>query len=366
MIKVYEPYLPELSRNYMIDAYDSTYISSNYGKYLGLVEDFLKEYFGVKHVLLTNNGTSATHLVSKCLKHFTGSRTVLVPNNVYVAAWNTFLYDRYFNLLPIDADEHTWNIDLKELDKHIYTTDSVLIVHNLGNPVNVPDLKLRYPHVTFVEDACETFGGYYGISHVGTESLCSSFSFYANKNVTSGEGGCFITNDDDVYNYARLIWGQGQSQEKFLHSELGYNYRMTNIQAAILYGQLQSLDYIEEYKEIIRQKYYGKLAYLHNNKRIAFQSVENYVCHPSNWMIGIRIFGSNYKTANQFFSDAGIETRPMFYPINRHEHLRGYYCKTDVATLLNKEVIILPSHPNLTEPNIMYISRKVEEYVSQV
>ena len=122
---------------------------------------------------------------------------------------------------------------------------AILVVHNIGNIINVPKLKLEFPNTVILEDNCEGFLGKYDNKYTGTESFASSISFFGNKTITSGEGGAFITNDDDVFEYINKIKSQGQSNEKFIHDVLGYNYRMTNIQAAILYGQLDSLSEIK-------------------------------------------------------------------------------------------------------------------------
>ena len=117
-----------------------------------------------------------------------------------------------------------------------------MIVHNIGNVIDVPMLKNRFPNTIFIEDNCEGFLGKYGDKYTGTDSFASSISFFGNKTLTSGEGGAFITNDCDVFEYINKIKSQGQSNEKFIHDVLGYNYRMTNVQAAILLGQLECID----------------------------------------------------------------------------------------------------------------------------
>ena len=136
MIPIYKPYLPKRSLKFAHDALDSTWISST-GKYIELSTEFLKDLLGVKNLKLVNNGTSATHLVVKALLYQNKDiKHVVVPNNVYVAAWNSILYEN-LNLMPVDADLDTWNVDISKLNDILGIKDpkdtAVMIVPNLGN-----------------------------------------------------------------------------------------------------------------------------------------------------------------------------------------------------------------------------------------
>ena len=150
MIKIYETYISKRTKDFVNDAVESSWVSST-GKYKHLSCGALKDKFDVKNVLLTNNGTTATHLLAKALLHkYPDIDTVLVPNNVYVAAWNSFIYDKRYKLIPVKTDLETWNYDLEDLEKKINLLNkklAVLIVHNLGNILNVPKLKRQYSDV---------------------------------------------------------------------------------------------------------------------------------------------------------------------------------------------------------------------------
>jgi perosamine synthetase len=360
MIQIYKPFLNKNITKFAHEAIDSTWISSQ-GYYLDAAKEKLKELLGVKYVILTNNGTTATHLLSKSIESKNKNiKKIICPNNVYVAAWNSFLYDKNFELIPIDSDLNTWNIDLKKIEE-IQEDEAFLIVHNLGNIINVPELKLKYPNTLFVEDNCEGFLGKYNGKYSGTESLCSSVSFFGNKTITSGEGGCFITNDDDIFQYINNIRNQGQSDVKFIHNNLGYNYRMTNIQAALLYGQLLHIDEIIEKKKIVFERYYSNLNNLEN---VFFQKKEENTEH-SNWMfsIGFNNLEETEKIKLQhFLFDKKIETRTMFYEIKKHSHLMNLDCETTCAEKLNKEVLLLPSYPDLTINQVDYICESIKKF----
>jgi perosamine synthetase len=357
MIPVYKPRLKSLK--YAHNALESTWISSQ-GYYLDAAVDKLKEIWGSeRRIVLTNNGTTAMHLVSKCLHYrHPEFKSLVVPNNVYVAAWNAFLYDKEFNLFPVDASPTTWNMS-KEYLKGV---DAVLCVHNLGNTINVPKLQRDYGVVT-VEDNCEGFGGSYEGRPTGTASLCSATSFFGNKNVTSGEGGAFVTDDEELYLYAKKLHGQGMSDRKFVHDVLGYNYRMTNIEAAILLGELEGWEETKEMKQNLFDTYKNMLADI---PHIRFQVSEDNTI-PSNWMFGVRFLGGfSYNKAFSYFTGRGIEVRPMFYPMSSHEYLKEYARTEDMAKVLNNQVVIFPSYPGLEYRDLVEITEAIKGYAKWI
>ena len=251
MIPIYKPYLNDENLKYAHKALKSGWISSQ-GEYLDFSKDLLKKLLGCKKIILTNNGTSATHLVAIALKYkYPKITKLIVPSNSYVAAWNSFVYGNLFELIPIDSDLNTWNFDLSHIENNLDENTAILVVHNIGNVINVPNLQKKFPNTIIVEDNCEGFLGTYSDSYTGTKSFASSISFFANKTITSGEGGAFITEDEEVFEFINKVKSQGQTTEKFLHDVVGYNYIMTNIQAAILFGQLQSLDKIKQENRIL-------------------------------------------------------------------------------------------------------------------
>jgi perosamine synthetase len=366
MIPIYQPYFTKKSLSYAHETLDLTWVSSH-GKYIQIIEEKLKELLNVKYVLPVNNGTSACHLLSKSLTNKFDKNEIIVPDNVYVAAWNAFLFDKNYKLLSIGSDIDTWNIDLAELDEKInlHPNAAVLIVHNIGNIINVPELQKKYPNTVFVEDNCEGFLGKYNNTQSGTASYASAISFFGNKNITSGEGGALITNDEETFLYAKNIHSQGQSDKRFIHNNLGYNYRMTNVQAAILFGQIEILPEILEKKQKIFEKYRN---FISNRDDISMQTIRPDTEH-SNWMFGVRVKNSNYSATESFFKNRNIETRPMFYPIYCHDHLiknkNVSWNKNENSELLNNECFILPSYPDLTHDDQKHILSSLENYLGQ-
>lgn len=377
MIPIYRPYLSTGSLKQAHEALDSTWISSS-GKYIEMVTEKLQELLNIKYVIPLNNGTSACHLVAKCLYRvcpplggpgWRSKKRIIVPNNVYVAAWNAFLFDNQYELIPIDADLKTWNVDLQKLDVALetYSDADVLIVHNVGNIIDVPSLQSKHPNTHFVEDNCEGFLGTYQDQFTGTSCFTSAISFFGNKNITSGEGGAFVTNFEDAYLYAKCVQGQGQSSKRFVHNELGYNYRMTNVQAAILCGQLDMLPTIMQMKTAVFDIY--RRAFDQRDD-IRVQTIDPNTTH-SNWMFGIRVLNNpSYEEAEAYFKVHGIEIRPMFYPASSHEHLKKheyFHLGNETnAILLNKECFILPSYPELNIGEQNHIIYTVNKYVKTV
>ena len=364
MIPIYKPYFTENNLKYAHESLSSGWVSSQ-GEYLDIVKNKLKEFLNCKKLILTNNGTTATHLIALALKYkYPHIKKIIVPNNVYVAAWNSFLFDKEYELVPIDADLDTWNFDLNKLESVIDEDSAVLIVHNIGNVIDVPMLKNRFPNTIFIEDNCEGFLGKYGDKYTGTDSFASSISFFGNKTLTSGEGGAFITNDCDVFEYINKIKSQGQSNEKFIHDVLGYNYRMTNVQAAILLGQLECIDEIKKKKHRIFQQY---KSIFENEKSISIQKIEEGTTH-SEWMFGMRFneFTSEQKKDLELhLFKMGIDTRPMFYEMKKHNYLSHINNEDFVAKQLNDQCLILPSFPQLTESQVTFIGGNILKYIKK-
>jgi len=364
-ITIYNPNIAPYTKS-AIDAIESGWIS-NHGKYIGLATEKLKEIMKCKHVILMANGTCATHCLFLALKHSHPAITkIYVPNNAYVAAWNAALMEySECQLSVMRMDASTWNICTDE--DYIATLDpnaAMLVVHNVGNIVNVPRLKRLRPDMVFVEDNCEGFLGKYGdqdhdqgetqYQYSGTSdaTLCSSVSFYGNKIITTGEGGAFFTNDDAVYEHISRVYSQGMSAKRYVHEVHAYNYRMTNVQAAFLYDQLCDLDAIIAQKTRVFDTYVALLNehdLLRSGRVRLFEKEAG--TQSTHWIFALRIVG-NTKTVDEtaaFFDANGIDVRPFFYPIHAHAHLSELTGDNDrVSVLLNQEIVMLPSSPDMT------------------
>jgi perosamine synthetase len=367
MINIYNPNICDFSES-AINAIKSGWIS-NHGEYVKKSTDIFRNYLNIKHVILMANGTCATHGLFIALKYkYPDLKKIYVPNNCYIAAWNCLLmeYDnKIMEVMNMDID--TWNIKTDE--NYIKSLDygaAVLIVHNLGNVINVPRLKNMRPDLIFVEDNCEgLFGKYDNISSGTSESsLCASVSFYGNKIITTGEGGAFLTNDTDLYNYMAKVYSQGLSSTRYLHDVHAYNYRMTNVQAAFLYDQLNNIEIILANKKRIFD-YYEELlqTLILNNKVKLFKKEEN--TQNSNWIFSLRIVDNplTIEETYDFFRAKEIDTRPFFYPINKHGHLKDINFNDDISYKLNSEVLMIPSSPDITIKEQEYIVDCINQFI---
>lgn len=361
MIPVYRPYLTDRNTQDAIKAIESKWISSS-GEYIDKAKNLIKKVQPNKYTILCNNGTAATHLLSIGLKFkFPEIDKLLVPDNVYVAAWNSFITYPNYDLIPVRSNIETFNYDLEALDSQLLKNNpkntAVLIVHNVGNIINVPSLKEKYPDYIFVEDNCEGFTGEYSGMLSGAASLMSSVSFFGNKTITCGEGGAVFTDDEEIFEYLNSVRCQGITHKKFVFDKIGYNYRMTNIQAALLAGQLEDLETIKTLKKEVFNKYHNLLS------DVCIFPKEEAGTKSANWMVTVR-FPDRAATDISFeLFQNSVETRPMFPPITHHKHLKQYQISENEAApseKLYKETLMLPSYPELTNSEINYICDKIK------
>ncbi len=346
--------------------------------------------------LLTNSGTAATHLLYKALKFkLPKLKYVLVPSNSYIAVYNSILYDQDdVALVPILSQGWDYefrllnpgfvNINYDDLegilDAHDPEETAIMVVHNLGNPVDVNRIhKMSGGKFLIVEDNCEGFGGGYIDKHginataTGTDCLASSVSFYGNKNITCGEGGAVITSDTEIYDYLKCLRGQGESEEKWVHSHLGYNYRMSNLNASVLRGELCASQWAYQRKEEIFKHYDKLFKSYYDECQIRPLTVDgsDYSTN-SKWMYAINISEPVAKELRDYLGKFGIDTRPMFHNMYTHQHINPHVGikKKRLQLVINTDkrihdrVVVLPSGPTLTEGEIEFIGMKVNEFAA--
>ncbi len=362
MLPIYKPYLTKYKTS-ALSCIEDEWIS-NHGIYVKLASDKLCEILDVKYCILMNNGTSATQCLYKALKFKYPSCTkIYVPNNVFVAPWNCGLMEysyEVFEVLKLDHDTLNMCVDenyIMSLDKN----SAVVVVHNLGNIINVLRLQRLRPDITFLEDNCEGLFGKYEGFYSGTESLCSSASFYGNKTITTGEGGAFLTNDVDIYNYIKNIYSHGMSDIRYIHNNLGYNFRMTNIEAGFLYDQLNDLKHILD----LKKKIFNTYDILLTNKKIIRLEQEKST-EISNWIYTVLIPSIQFSNLEKYMEYKGIQIRPIFYDIHTHTHLKNInnpYTDDTFTKDVTNYGVMLPSYPELTYDQQKYISLCLEEFL---
>jgi len=269
-VPLYKPFLGIDEKKNVNKCLKDNWISSS-GEFLNKFEKYFSKYTKIKNCTTTSNGTVALHLALKIL-NIKENDEVIVPAFTYIASVNCI---SYVNAKPVfcDSDLITGQIDIKDVETKITNkTKAIIIPHLYGNVVNMSkilEIKRKYK-LFIIEDCAEALGSFYKKKHVGNFGDISTFSFFGSKTITTGEGGMLCTNKYNYYLKAKKLKGQGLSTNKnkmyYWHDEIGYNYRMTNICAALGLAQIKKINKILK-KKIELNKNYKK--YL-NLKEIIF------------------------------------------------------------------------------------------------
>ncbi len=360
MIPVFTPWLPESARGYVLDCLDTGWISS-LGRYVPRFEEELARFCEARHAVATANGTVALHLALAVLGIGPGDE-VLVPDLTFVATANAVHYTGASPVL-VDVDPRTWGIDPEDARRKLTPrTRAVIPVHLYGRPVDLdPLLALAAEHgLEVVEDAAEAHGARYKGRRVGALGRAGAFSFYGNKIFTTGEGGALVTNDPEVAARAAFLRDHAMDpQRRYYHPEIGFNYRMTNIQAAIGCSQLEHADEILGRRRAIARAYGAGLAGIPGLAQAAAMPWEESIC----WMYSVLVepaFGADRDAVSAGLRARGIDSRPFFVPL--HE-MPPYRCDGafPTATLLSRQGINLPSGTALTAGEIATVCGALRE-----
>lgn len=360
-IPLYQPYLSGREKDYVNQCLDSTWISSK-GEFINRFENDFASYIGVQHAISVCNGTVAIHLALEALDLAPGDE-VIVPTLTYIASVNTIIQAGAIPVF-VDALEHTWQMDPRDVIRKITVrTKAVMAVHLYGLPCDMDSLvSICKEHKLYlVEDCAEAFGTYYKGQHVGTFGDISTFSFFGNKTITTGEGGMVISNNKNLLDKAYHLKTQGVSPDReYWHDVVAYNYRMTNICAAIGVAQLEQADIIIEKKRQIADWYREGLKGL----PIKMHEEMPDTVH-SFWMCSIAVDDAAHRQPlRDHLKVAGIETRPLFYPANTMPH-----CKTDgifpIAESLSARGMNLPSYPGLVHEEVEFVCSAVRSFFQQ-
>ncbi|GAB6275361.1 MAG: DegT/DnrJ/EryC1/StrS family aminotransferase [Peptococcaceae bacterium] len=365
MIPVCEPLLEEKELAYVADCLKTNWISSK-GKYIEAFEEGFAHYCGCKYGIATTSGTTALHLALASIGIGPGDE-VIVPAFTMAATVFAIIYTGAKPVL-VDAEPDTWNIDPAKIKEKVTSKTKVILpVHIYGHPCEmeaIMEVAGKY-NLWVTEDAAEAHGAEYKGKKAGSLGHLSCFSFYANKIITTGEGGMVITNNEEVAQKARLLKDLAFSPEKrFLHNSIGFNYRMTNIQAAIGLGQLEKID------DLIAARrrnayYYNRL--LKDLPGITLP-VERKEAKNVYWMYGILIedeFGLSRDELMFKLKEKGIETRTFFYPMHQQPAFQemGLFAgeKYPVAEALSQKGLYLPSGSGLKKEEIEAVCQAIKE-----
>jgi len=368
MIPVNEPLIGEQELQYVTDCLKTRWISSE-GKYIKAFEDAFARYVQRRHGIAVNNGTNALILALRALNLPSGAE-VIIPSFTIISCALACIYN---DLVPVfvDAEEDTWNIDTSKIEEKITNnTKAIMPVHIYGHPVDIDVVSAianKYD-LYVIEDFAEAIGSEYKGKRCGTFGDISCVSFYANKVITTGEGGMCLTDDDELAERLKRLKNLAFVPEKrFIHFELGFNFRMTNIQAAIGLAQTER---IEEHvaKKVWIGKTYNELLKPLEEAGLIKLPVEKEWAKNTYWMYGI-VLNNNLKTTSDLvmkkLADKGIQTRPFFYPLHLQPAFERFSWfkkeKLHVSEILYKYGFYIPSGLTLTEEQIIKVVSALKE-----
>ncbi|TSC78296.1 MAG: perosamine synthetase [Parcubacteria group bacterium Gr01-1014_33] len=358
---VLEPVIGSREKEYVLDCMESGWVSS-WGKYIGKFEETFARYVGVRYARTTCNGTVSLHLVMLSLGIGKGDE-VIVPNFTYAASANAVLY---VGAAPVfvDCEESTFNIDVGRIEERITPrTKAIMPVHLYGNPCRMEEIMriARQHRLMVIEDAAEAHGAFYKNKMVGSFGVANSFSFFGNKTITTGEGGMVVTNSKSIAARVALLKNQAQpsNARKYYHPVMGYNYRMTNLQAALGLGQLERIKELLERKRKIRGWYEAYLEPLVERGIVTLQE-ETPGSQPSWWVNAMRFRTKSVPKLALHLRESGVDTRPFFLPMSDLPYMRqhGHFPH---ARRLARTGLILPSGANLEEKDIALISDRIKK-----
>lgn len=368
-IPVSEPYVGQLEIEYALDALKTGWISGLKGKYLDEFESGLASYCGTKFGVACSSGTAALQLATRVLD-LGPNDEVIVPTFTNIASVLCIYYTGAKPVL-VDAEFDTWNMDTSKLSELITPrTKAILPVHIYGHPVNMTEVsKIAKDHKLFViEDCAEAHGAEVNGKKVGSLSDIACFSFYSNKIITTGEGGMIITDNQDYAKKARQLASLAFSErDRYKHDYLGYNFRLSNVLAAIGAAQLQQIDKFVEKKRQIAREYNKQLKDVEGIQI----PVEKPWAKNVYWMYGIVLNEKFRKPRDElmkFLAENEVESRAFFLPMHQQPtfHKEGLFINEShpVSERLGKTGIYLPCSNKISQEEIDYVCNVIKKAAS--
>jgi len=370
--------VPNISGNewqYIKDCLDTSWVSS-VGSYVNEFERVTAEYTGSKYAVATSNGTSAIQ-IALMLAGVKPNDLVIAPNITFVASINAIKYTGAKPIL-IDIDFDTWQMDVELLEDFIINNTfddnntcfykatrqvirAILPVHVLGNIGDMDKLMLlsnKY-HLHVVEDSTEALGSYYKGKHAGTFGLLGTLSYNGNKLITTGGGGMILTDDEELAKKAKHLTTQAKAKpDEYFHDEIGYNFRLVNVLAAMGVAQMEQLITFLKRKEEITAFYNARLSKIEGfvNQKILVDVNPNY------WLYTIKI--PRAKSLLAHFKNLAIEARPFWVPMNQLPANESdlYYTKRDVSNQIYDTCVSLPCSTNITDEQLEIVVKHIEQF----
>lgn len=369
LIPVNEPLIGEQEKKYVMECLETGWISSE-GHFIREFEEKWAEYCGMKFGIAVSNGTVALEIAVASLNLQPGDEVIL-PSFTIISCAQAVTNNQGVPVL-VDCDPETWCMDVSQVEAKITSkTKAIMPVHIYGHPVDMDPLReLAQKHgLVIIEDAAEAHGGEYKGHKCGGLGDLSCFSFYANKIITTGEGGMVLTNDEAQAERLRSLRNLCfRNERRFYHTELGNNYRLTNIQAAIGVAQIDRMEQSIQHKRWMASAYAEQLG---NIKGLSLPG-ERLWAKNVYWMYGVVLdpgFGIDATEFARLLSEQGVMTRPFF--LGMHEqpvfHKMGLFIDEHypVTEHIARQGLYLPSGMKLTESQINQVCHTVKKILSQ-
>ncbi|KAA0253154.1 DegT/DnrJ/EryC1/StrS family aminotransferase [Acidobacteria bacterium ACD] len=365
MIPVFDPSVSEEDVQAVVEALRRGEISGSFGRSIPEFEESFAAFVGSRHGVAVSSGTTALHLAVAAAGIGPGDE-VLVSASTNIATALAAVHNGALPV-PVDSEAETWNLDLDRVEPLIGSrTRAIVPVHLFGHPVDMDRLTeiARRNRLVVIEDCAESHGATCRGRVTGSFGDMGCFSFYANKIVTTGEGGMVVTNDDALAERLRLLRNLGFTQPRFRHEVAGYNFRMTGYQAAMGVSQVRRIGEILEAKRAVASRYSARLRGIPGLRL----PVEKEWARNVYWMYGVVVepeFGLGRDELAAFLRAEGIETRTFFCPMNQQPCLRrlpGFRAEPcPVADRLWETGLYLPSSPGLSESSIDRVADAIGE-----
>jgi perosamine synthetase len=368
-IPVFDIAIGEKEKEYIKDCVDTSFIGQ--GKYVKTFEEKFSAFVNCKYGITTTSGTTALHLACATLG-LKKNDEVLVSSSTNMACPFAIDYCEAIPI-PIDIEKETWQLDVSKIEEKINkNTKAIMVVHLFGHPVDMdPVLKIAKKHnLKIIEDCAESHGVEYKGKKVGSIGDIAAFSFFANKTITCGEGGMVTTNSPELGEKAKSLKNLAYGKvNKFMHDDIGFNYRLPNISAALGLGQFENISNVFKEKERIYKRYKFNLQ---NIKGINIPVVREWVTKYIMWVFNIYLdekFPISRDELTKKLKEKNIDTRDAFVPINQQKILVDKYKLFKEGDCPNANYIMnngfyLPSGNTITNDDIDYVCNEIKKFAN--